>query len=319
MNSKRLVAALAGAVLVAAMAANSSAQQKQPLFPDVADASHASPQAKAFFHSLFTAKSAHKLEPLMAHFSKEKLTYIDAALGWPFYDYDSLKKVFAEFMPKWPEAGKSYPTRILGDTNSALVAFTDTPELFGGEIRILAAIDFKNGKVVRWIDYWDGRSFGAETAAKMRTPADKFPTEFREKEAGDNAAPRMREAAQKLHQALAAGDAAAAAALFAYDAVYEDMALRTQILGRLAIQRYLARSLAKLPQGAGSALAHVVGSNQGGGFEWRAGPAYAATVRRGITALVLDKEGRISHLITVWDSAVVGDAEVKALALLALE
>ena len=99
MNSKRLVAALAGAVLVAAMAANSSAQQKQPLFPDVVDASHASPQAKAFFHSLFTAKSAHKLEPLMAHFSKEKLTYIDAALGWPFYDYDALKKVFAEFMP----------------------------------------------------------------------------------------------------------------------------------------------------------------------------------------------------------------------------
>jgi len=57
---------------------------------------------------------------------------------------------------------------------------TDTQELFGGEIRSLAPIDIKDGKVIRWIDYWDGRHFGAELAAKMRTPADKFPTNFKE-------------------------------------------------------------------------------------------------------------------------------------------
>ena len=31
----------------------------------------------------------------------------------------------------------------------------DTPELFGGELRILAAVDFRDGKIVRWVDYWD--------------------------------------------------------------------------------------------------------------------------------------------------------------------
>jgi hypothetical protein len=49
-------------------------------------------------------------------------------------------------MPKWPPTGLSYPTRISGDFHSALIALTDTPQLFGGEIRILAAVDFKDGK-----------------------------------------------------------------------------------------------------------------------------------------------------------------------------
>jgi hypothetical protein len=29
----------------------------------------------------------------------------------------------------------------------------DTPELFGGELRILAAVDFADGKIIRWVDY----------------------------------------------------------------------------------------------------------------------------------------------------------------------
>ena len=32
--------------------------------------------------------------------------------------------------------------------------------------------------MIRWIDYWDGRHFGAKLTAKIRTPADKFPTDF---------------------------------------------------------------------------------------------------------------------------------------------
>jgi len=52
-------------------------------------------------------------------------------------------------MPKSPQSGLSYPTRILGDTRSALAAFTDMPELFGGELRILGAADFADGKVDR--------------------------------------------------------------------------------------------------------------------------------------------------------------------------
>jgi hypothetical protein len=201
----------------------------------------------AFFKSYFTAKSEHKPAPTTDHFSEAHLTYIDAALGWPFYSKKAMTEIFEQFMPKWPPTGLSYPTRISGDLHSAVVAFTDTPELFGGEIRILAAVDFKDGKVVRWIDYWDGRSFGAETAAKMRTPPDKFPGNFDYEVASDGASARIKEVAQKLANAFAAGDAATADALFSPDAVYLDRARRVRILGKEAIGKYLGRVLATVP------------------------------------------------------------------------
>jgi ketosteroid isomerase-like protein len=190
------------------------------------------------------------------------------------YTHGALRDVYVEYMPKWPATGLSYPTRILGDERSALVAFTDTPELFGAEIRSLAAIDIRDGKIVRWVDYWDGRHFGAELAAKIRTPSDKFPTDF--KEATFPAMLRQRSAQRRTScsRPSRATDAKTAAALFSSDAVYEDMTLRTQILGRLAIERYLRRALDKLPAGTGSSMLHVVGGDMGGGFEWRTAPAY---------------------------------------------
>lgn len=291
----------------------------KPLFSKIVDATHATPKAAEFFHSFFTAKSRHDVDATMNHFSKTTLTYIDATLGWPFYSYDALKDVFVEYMPKWPPSGLSYPTLILGDEHSALVAFTDTPELFGSEIRFLAAIDMKDGKVTRWIDYWDGRHFGADLAAKLRTPADMFPSDFKESTAPDNATQTILATAGKLHAALAGNDAKGAAALFSSDAVYEDMTLRTEVLGRLAIQRYLERALAKLPAGAGSSLLHVVGGEMGGGYEWQAAPAYRTSVRRGISAIALDQDGEIARLITVWDGAMIPDADIKALLLLSLD
>jgi hypothetical protein len=219
-------------------------------------------------------------------------------------------------MPKWPPSGLSYPTRIIGDTHSALVAFTDTPELFGGEIRILAAVDFKDGKVVRWIDYWDGRSFGTEAAAKIRTPADKFPTNFDYDVASEGAAPQIKDVAQKLSAAFAAADAEAAAALFSSDAVYEDRALRARVLGKLAITKYLHRLLAKAPYGSGSKLAHVVGSDQGGGYEWTNA---ANAVKRGIIAIDLDHTGKIARLEATWDNGVMSDADMQTLVQLSME
>ena len=244
---------------------------------------------------------------------------MDATLGWPCYTYDALKDAFVRYMPKWPPSGLSYPTLIWGDEHTALVAFTDTPELFGGEIRILAAIDIQDGKVIRWIDYWDGRHFGAELAAKLRTPVDKFPTDFKESTAPDNAAPTIRAVAGNLQAAFAGYNPTRAAALFSSDAVYEDMTLRAQVLGRLAIERYLGRALAKLPAGGGSSLLHVVGGDMGGGYEWQAAPAYRASVRRGVSAVTLDQDGKITRLTTVWDGAMVPDADIKALILLSLD
>ena len=306
-------AALAGAAVALLVTASLRAE---PLYPDVAVTSHATPQVVSFFKSYFTAKSEHKPVPTTDHFSEAHLTYIDAALGWPFYNKKGMTEIFEQFMPKWPPTGLSYPTRISGDMHSAVVAFTDTPELFGGEIRILAAIDFKDGKVVRWIDYWDGRSFGVELAAKMRTPPDKFPTNFDYDVASEGASAKIKDMSQKLAAAFATGDAAAAGALFSDDAIYLDRALRARILGKAAIGKYFARVLATIPFGKVSKLMHVVGSDQGGGFEWTND---ASSVKRGIVAIDLNGEGQIERFDTTWDNSITSDADLQALVLQSIE
>jgi hypothetical protein len=288
----------------------------EPLYPEIVSTSHATPEVASFFKSYFTAKSEHKPAPTTDHFSEAHLTYIDAALGWPFYSKKGMTDIFEQFMPKWPPTGLSYPTRISGDLHSAVVAFTDTPELFGGEIRILAAVDFKDGKVVRWIDYWDGRSFGAEAAAKMRTPPDKFPTNFDYDVGSDGASAKIKDVAQKLSTAFAAGDVAAADALFSPDAVYLDRALRVRILGKEAIGKYLGRVLATVPYGKGSKLMHVVGSDQGGAFEWTNA---TGAVKRGIVAIELNNAGQIERLDTTWDNGVMSDADLQVLVLQSIE
>jgi hypothetical protein len=287
-----------------------------PPYPDVVVTSHATLQVASFFKSYFTAKSEHKPVATTDHFSEAHLTYIDAALGWPFYSKKGMTDLFEQYMPKWPPSGLSYPTRISGDTHSALVAFTDTPELFGGEIRILAAIDFKDGKIVRWIDYWDSRSFGVETAAKFRTPPDKFPTNFDYDVASDGASVKIKEVTQKLSAALSSGDAKAAAALVTYDAAYLDRALRVRVLGKLAIAKYLSRVSATIPYGKGAKLVHVVGSDQGGGYEWI---NEGSSVKRGIVSIDLNSAGQIERLDTTWDNGVMSDADLQALVLLSME
>jgi hypothetical protein len=116
-------------------------------------------------------------------------------------------------------------SRILGDTRSALVAFTDTPELFGGELCIHGAVDFADDKVLRWVDYWDATGFDENLYRTLRTKPEKFPVDFKGVIIGTNASPRIVTIATRLQQAFAAGDAPAAL-LFSYDAVYEDMTLR---------------------------------------------------------------------------------------------
>ncbi|MGA8560799.1 MAG: hypothetical protein WB685_15410 [Pseudolabrys sp.] len=62
-----------------------------PIYPDVANTSHATPEVTTFFKSYFTAKSEHKPVPTTDHFSEAHLTYIDATLGWPFYNKKAAK------------------------------------------------------------------------------------------------------------------------------------------------------------------------------------------------------------------------------------
>jgi hypothetical protein len=282
-----------------------------PPYPDIADLSHATPGAAASFRAFFTPKSAHDPKALMDRFSKTGVLYIDVTSGGIWPSWESLNGIFSGFLPKAGPKALSYPVRILGDDKSAIVAFTDTPELFGRELRILGAVSFdKDGRVIRWMDYWDGRSSGAKN-----TIGPTYPTDFHD-DVG-NATGRIADVAGKLQQAFASGDADGAAALFAPDAVFEDMALHSQILGRLAITRYLKRALGKAPYGAGAALAHVVGADRGGGYEWRAAPSFP--MKRGNIALELDGSGQITRLTVVYDSSLLTDADYRAMAGLSIE
>ena len=76
------VATICAAAVMILAAAQSDAD---PLYPEVVVTSHATPDVAAIFKSYFTAKSQHKPAATTDHFSEAHLTYIDAALGWPFY------------------------------------------------------------------------------------------------------------------------------------------------------------------------------------------------------------------------------------------
>src|SRR5215467_9755735 len=117
--------------------------------------------AAAFFGSFFTAKTSRDIEATHAHFHPAKTAYFDATLGWALASNAEVRKMWEQYMPQWPAGAKSYPTRILGDMTSAVLLVTDTPELFGGEIRTITIADLEDGKIVRLVDYLAGRGFGA--------------------------------------------------------------------------------------------------------------------------------------------------------------
>lgn len=298
--------------LTAAVAISTGSAQANPLYPQITDADHATSATVQFFDSFFTAKSQQDVAATMQFFSPELATYTDTTLKMGLDGFDALETTFATYMPTWGE-GRSYPTRILGDlsggSGSALVAFTDTPELFGGELRILGAVDVRDGKIVRWTDYWD--STGFDNALYTRYTAEaELPSSLKEEQVGVAASARIRRASERLSRAFADGDARAAAALFTYDAVFEDLSLRAQILGRSGIERYLERILTVAPFGTRSELRHVVGGDDGGGFEWRAAPN--AGVEVGI-------DGRIIRATTVYDRRLLANEALRSLAAAALE
>src|SRR5260370_22073563 len=87
---------------------------------------------------------------------------------------------------------------------------------------------------------------------------------------------------------------------------------------RESARKRLTRGLNQLPYGVGASLAHVVGSGQGGGFEWHAAPS-AAPLQRGNTAIELDDHGGITRFTTIYDSYQFSGAQYQALVLLGAE
>jgi hypothetical protein len=97
------------------------------------------------------------------------------------------------------------------------------------------------------------------------------------------------------------------------DVVLTDMALRTQMIGRIETTRYLERVLGQVPYGHASTLRHVVGGRHGGGFEWTAAPHVGHLA--GIIALELDTDGLITAITSVYDSRQIDPASTHALLL----
>src|SRR4030095_10515664 len=132
--------------------------QKEPrypameTFPTIADTRHANREAVDLFLRFFATKSRHDCEATMAFISRDLSVYVDATLGWELHGYDALQDVWAHYMPTWGE-GRSYPTRMLGEvhggTGSVMVEFTDTPGVFGTDMRLLRGVGAGAGEITR--------------------------------------------------------------------------------------------------------------------------------------------------------------------------
>ncbi|MGH9188011.1 MAG: nuclear transport factor 2 family protein, partial [Acidimicrobiales bacterium] len=234
----------------------------------------------------FRTKTSCDVAGTMSFFSPDLATYTDATLGWDIDSFDTLRATFEQYMPNWTPPARSYFTALFSNEHSALIHMVDTPELFGGELRILAAVDFADGKIVRWVDYWDATPFDADLYAQMRTPTGGFPTDLKDDVVITRATPELVATATALHAAFTAGDAGAAAALLHTDIVLEDMTLRTRLVGKLETLGYLSRVPAEVPYGQGGRLRHAVGGRHGGGFEWTSADGLV-----GISAIELDAHG----------------------------
>jgi hypothetical protein len=278
----------------------------------VTDTSHCTPEVAEIFRSIFTAKSEHDAATFLSYFSTANAVYIDAVLGVALTGWQELSDFFTPYLPTLPATAISYPLRIVGDTRSAAVELVDTTAFFGYEIRALSSVTFdSNRKIIRWVDYWDGRS-----SRQPEVIISAYPTDFKDSE--QNAAQAAVRAAQALQAAFAAGDAASAVALMSYDVVHEDMAAHTRVRGQEQVQRYYSRALGQVPYGPGAALAHADGGRRGGGYEWSAAPV-AAPMRRGHTCLELDQAGEISRLTAIYDSSLLSYAAYQSLASAAAE
>ena len=313
--TRRAVLGGAGAIATATVLAGTvspalaSARSTPPAVPlpdPPQDVTHATPLLVQRVNNLFRDKTARDVDGL-SHFSRNTLYYTDATLGWYVPSWAALQAVFAQYMPTWPDTARSYATRIIGDENSAIVEFVDSPELFGHEIRAIAAVDFRDGLIVREVDYWDGRHFGIDAVNALRTPDAQFPTTYGEEYIDERSSPALRQVLDRLRAALAAGDTTG---LFAEDAIFEDLALHTEFAGTLAIDAYVSRAYTRLPYGVGTTVRRTLGSGQGGGYEW-IGNGFVGS--HGIIAVELDAADRITRFTATWDASRLDDAAMAAL------
>jgi hypothetical protein len=246
---------------------------------------------------LFDAKSRglSGVNDFVGHFAPEKANYLDATMGWRITGADPARA--KELFTTWKEGSRSYATRVLGDTDGAIVFMVDSTEMFGAEIRTVSSVDFEGGKIVRWVDYWSGRTWPSELLGHLSVPAGQWPADLDEATVTERADPAMRRLATELAAAFADDDADRAATLMTPDVEFDDVALNVHLTGGQAVRSFLTKALPQLPYGRGMTVRHVLGGARGGGFEWSA----ADNALPGVTALELGDDGRIARMTSAWN------------------
>lgn len=269
------------------------------------DNQYGSAELLTFFQAYFAAKSARQLPETMRFFAPDMLTYTDATLGQQLNGFAAQRQFFSEYMAKWPATARSYPTRLYGHGRRVVVEFVDSPELFGSEVRPLGIVDLDAaGKIVRWVDYWNGRTFPGALYQQLRTPPAPAPTPIQPL-GGAGTGPG-------LHDAFQRGDVAAITAALATDAVWEDQVLNLAVRGRAEISRLLTAMLARLPYGQGSRWTTALpAAGQSGGAEWVASAAWPAV--QGVLAIGCNPQGEIARLAVGYDGRLCPDSALQVL------
>lgn len=270
-------------------------------------------QAAGFYHD----KARRDVDAAIENFLVEPFSYVDATLGAEFPTREVLRGLLSQGLPTWPEGANSYMTRVLGDENSAIVYFTNDPGIFfPADMRSVSAVNFVNGKIARWIDYWDANHIGAANLEGARHPQEEFPADFGESKVGEAATALIQKTATTLNTALAGHDVQGAAALFAPDATFTDLPSHVRVTGPRHILSFFTAAQGTLPYlGHGVQVRHVLGGDLGGGYEWTAN----GTVKRGITAIKLDGNAKITSLEAMWDGSLLDDEALLSLAKAAIE
>ncbi|WP_103890883.1 nuclear transport factor 2-like protein [Actinacidiphila yanglinensis] len=290
-----------------AVAAGSAALAGTWMLPGSAEAApgisaEAPAGIRRLFSSFLTAKSAADVDRTMAFFSRSDMTYWDATAGFSFPDWATLKGVFENYMPNWGPDAHSYQTDLLGSETGAALFFTNSPQEFGQEIRGISVVDIREGKFVRWIDYWDGRHFGISELSAFRSPPAQFPSDFGWTLPGENASSPLKRTVAALSRSAAAGDHQRMATLFDANGVLEDLTLHTAVAGPKSIAAYLKQAVSNLPYGQRARVRHVVGGSAGGAYEWTNS---SSPIPRGASALQLNADGKITRLSSIWDGSLV--------------
>ena len=296
-----LAVTAAGPLLASLLDACTHEGEASPLssLPPI-DNRYGAPTPGDLFRDFFNAKTARDVNRTMSFFSPNLLTYTDATLGWDSAGFDAVRKLFADYMPTWGPSARSYATRLYGQGNRIVVDFTDSPELFGSELRILGIVDLEEGKIMRWVDYWNGRTFPTSLYNQLRTP----PVRLRY-------LPRVNDNAG-IETAFSRGDVDALVAALATDAIFEDLTLKLTVIGRIEIGRFLKATIDRLPYGKASQWAYPLpAGGQSGGAEWQASANWPNV--QGVMAIGRSPQGAIERMSCIYDGRLCSDDQLTPL------